>query len=152
MFKYFNGIKTIQELKKEYKRLALINHPDRGGNEDIMKQINAEYDIVLEKLKDTANEDVNEFEYAENFKSIINKLIQYNDLVIEICGSWLWVSGNTYPYKKILKELGFVWRNKKQMWSLGDKSNGHHKEWSMDKIRVTFGSQVIKPEQPLKLN
>lgn len=152
MNKYFTGIKTIEELKKEYKRLALLNHPDRGGNEETMKEINIEYDMMLERLKNTANEDVNEFEYAENFKDIIDKLIKCNGLTIEICGSWLWVSGETYNNRKVLSELGFIWRSKKQMWSLGDKSNKHHKEWSMDMIRGTYGSQVIKSQPALSLN
>ena len=39
--KYFANIKTLEELKKEYKRLALENHPDRGGDVEVMKARNA---------------------------------------------------------------------------------------------------------------
>ena len=29
--KYFTNCKTLDELKAEYRRLAMANHPDRGG-------------------------------------------------------------------------------------------------------------------------
>lgn len=40
---YFNGIKTQEELRREYRRLAMEHHPDRGGNTRIMQEINREY-------------------------------------------------------------------------------------------------------------
>ena len=45
--KYFTTCTTLDELKKEYRRLAMANHPDRGGDESTMKAINAEYDAVF---------------------------------------------------------------------------------------------------------
>ena len=30
--KYFTNCKNLDELKKEYRRLAMIHHPDRGGD------------------------------------------------------------------------------------------------------------------------
>lgn len=42
--KYFTNCKTVEEAKKLYRRLAMENHPDRGGDLDTMKAINAEYD------------------------------------------------------------------------------------------------------------
>ena len=29
---YFESCKTLDDLKKEYRRLAMMNHPDRGGD------------------------------------------------------------------------------------------------------------------------
>ena len=49
--KYFNNINTLDELKKEYRRLAMIHHPDRGGDEETMKLINNEYDKMFPVLK-----------------------------------------------------------------------------------------------------
>lgn len=49
--KYFASCTTLDELKKEYRRLAMANHPDRGGNESTMKAINAEYDAVFPAFK-----------------------------------------------------------------------------------------------------
>lgn len=49
--KYFTTCTTLDELKKEYRRLAMANHPDRGGDEATMKAINAEYDAVFPAFK-----------------------------------------------------------------------------------------------------
>ena len=55
MKKYFDGITTFDELRKDYKRLALLNHPDRGGSTEAMQQINNEYDNLFIILKDRHN-------------------------------------------------------------------------------------------------
>ena len=39
---YFKNIHSLAELKKEYRRLALENHPDKGGSTEVMQQINVE--------------------------------------------------------------------------------------------------------------
>ena len=49
--KYYTTCTTLDELKKEYRRLAMANHPDRGGDEATMKAINAEYDAVFPAFK-----------------------------------------------------------------------------------------------------
>ena len=53
--KYFNNITSLDELKKAYRRLAMKYHPDCGGSEEIMKQINAEHDALFETLKASHN-------------------------------------------------------------------------------------------------
>ena len=37
---FFNDCKTLEEAKKLYKKLAFENHPDRGGDNEKMQQIN----------------------------------------------------------------------------------------------------------------
>lgn len=54
--KYFENCKSIEELKKEYRRLVVQNHPDNGGSLEVMKAINAEYEKAFNKLKDIHNE------------------------------------------------------------------------------------------------
>lgn len=41
---YFTNINSFSDLKSQYRSLAMANHPDRGGSEEAMKAINAEYD------------------------------------------------------------------------------------------------------------
>ncbi len=49
--KYFVNCKTLDELKKEYRRLVMIHHPDVGGDTATMQAINAEYDAAFPALK-----------------------------------------------------------------------------------------------------
>ncbi len=41
----------IEEIKKKYKRLAMENHPDKGGNEDKFKAINEAYGVLSDPEK-----------------------------------------------------------------------------------------------------
>ena len=47
----FNDIPTSEELKKRYKELAKVNHPDAGGNNEYFISIQNAYETAQEKLK-----------------------------------------------------------------------------------------------------
>ena len=49
---YFQNIHSLAELKKEYRRLALQHHPDKGGDTAIMQQVNIEFERLFEVWKD----------------------------------------------------------------------------------------------------
>jgi len=50
--RYFpDNIENEIQARLNYKRLAVLYHPDRGGNEEIMREINQEYDLIKKKLK-----------------------------------------------------------------------------------------------------
>lgn len=51
IYKFFKDVRTIEELKAQYKKLAFAHHPDRGGNTADMQQINNEYDELLKRVK-----------------------------------------------------------------------------------------------------
>ena len=51
VMKYFKNIKTLEELRKEYKRLVKENHPDNGGSVEAIKTINVEYEQLFKVLK-----------------------------------------------------------------------------------------------------
>jgi hypothetical protein len=44
---YFKNIKSLEDLKNTFKKLARTHHPDMGGDVEIMKQINNEYDCLF---------------------------------------------------------------------------------------------------------
>ena len=49
---YFQNIHSLAELKKEYRRLALQHHPDKGGDTAIMQQVNTEFERLFKVWKD----------------------------------------------------------------------------------------------------
>jgi curved DNA-binding protein CbpA len=148
--KYFNNCKTLEELRKEYKRLVKQNHPDNGGSEDAIKVINVEYETALNNLKN-ADENENAWKYDQEkdelFRDALNKIINLEDVKIEIIGCWIWVTGNTYNVKELLKAAGFKYCGKKKAWSwhAGERYYKKSKRaLSMDELRNLYGSEEIE--------
>ena len=44
---YFQNINSLADLKKKYRRLAIDNHPDKGGSTETMQRINAEFEKLF---------------------------------------------------------------------------------------------------------
>ena len=162
--KYFKNCKTAEELKKEYRRLAMKLHPDIvGGDGEEFKVMQAEFEKLWERLKDvhqtaegktyTAKQET--AETPQEFIHIINVLIGLQGVDVEICGSWIWVSGNTKAHKETLKQLKFKWAHKKQAWYYHSKPyrKRSRRELTLDEIRDMFGSQKYdnKQEEEKKL-
>ena len=74
--KYFKNVNSLEDLKKQFKKLAFKHHPDRGGNAEIMKAVNNEYDMLFPiwknrdniKTEETAESTRNEFYTANGWK------------------------------------------------------------------------------------
>lgn len=142
--KYFVNVNTIDELKKEYRTLAKKNHPDRGGDCEVMKEINAEYEKLFEILN---AKEGGKHNISDGFREVIDQIINLDGIEIEICGLWIWVGGDTKPVKDALSKAGFYFARKKVKWywhppeascrfSRGIKD--------MDYIRRAYGSEKIK--------
>lgn len=150
---YFKNIKTLEELRKEYKRLVKENHPDNGGDLETIKIINVEYEKAMENLKN-ADETENAWKYDvakdELFRDTLNKVINLENVKIEIIGCWIWISGNTYEVKDILKAAGFKWCANKKAWSwhAGERYYKKSKrKLTLDEIRNLYGSEEVEPNR-----
>lgn len=58
---------TEDELKKKFRELSKIHHPDIGGSEDMMKKINAAYATLKKNVGSGSNDDFN-VRYARDTK------------------------------------------------------------------------------------
>ena len=155
---YFKNCKTAEELKKASREWAKKLHPDLGGNAEDFKAMQNEYEKLWERLKNihqnakgetyTKTSDTTT-ETPQEFINIINTLIRLRGIDVEICGSWIWVSGDTRTHKDILKQINFKWANKKKAWYYHkDKfRKKSHEELTMDEIRDMFGSKRYEQEQ-----
>jgi hypothetical protein len=99
----------------------------------------------------TENKDNQNEEQPEEFRKIINTLINLEGLIIEICGSWIWLSGNTFKFKDTIKQMGFKYASNKKMWYLGKLKGRQRKPQSMDDIRNKYGSDVYISTRVLQL-
>ena len=144
--KWFDGVATVEQLRAKYRELARKYHPDCGGDENIMKQINNEYGALsaaLSGFSDTGEETYTR-EGNERFRAILDEIIGF-DMTIEVIGSWIWCF-DCFPYKDRLKELGFSWCRKKKAWIWHDKPyrKFHKGEVPLNSIRMKYGSEVIR--------
>lgn len=147
---YFKNIKTLDELKAAYRRLVKQYHPDCCGDAEAMKAINNEYDELHELLKAQHNATADEFhqttETPEEFRQIIELLLKLQGLTVELCGSWLWISGDTLQHKDELKDAGCRWSASKKMWYWRHAEDGqkwHRGKSTIAEIRSKYGSQVF---------
>jgi len=164
---YFKNPTTLEELRKQYKELLKKYHPDNpGGSTEATQQINAEYDRLFKILKDrheSKTADSSNNNSAENMKwnfaedellrEMLAKVIHFADITIEIIGNWLWISGNTYAYRKELKEIGFKFAGQKKMWYWHSEAfiKKSHRPLTMEDIRNYYGSTQVQPESRVRL-
>ncbi|MCK9532679.1 MAG: hypothetical protein M0R77_19505 [Gammaproteobacteria bacterium] len=136
----FKGLEGINEAKKIYKELAKKLHPDVGGTDEQFKTLNKIYNDFIENgLK---FEEDSEFDLE--LEKVISQILHYENIIIEVVGSWIWLSGDTKDIKETLKELGFKWASKKKMWYYGEMKGRNPKQKSMDDIKAKYGSQTVQ--------
>jgi curved DNA-binding protein CbpA len=148
MYKWFTGVKTVQELRQRYRELLKKYHPDNEeGSVEVTQEINAEYDRLFDVLsKEKQADKETKYDYqAENeaFKAVINQIISYN-MEIELIGNWIWCF-DCFAYKDRLKELGFKFAPKKKAWTwhFGDYVRYSKGEITLDEIRMKYGSKKV---------
>lgn len=94
-------IKDLDDLKKQYRQLALKYHPDRGGTNEQMQVINAEHErlrnLLLNGSTLTDEQKKNEVEIDNTFRVIIDEIIHIEGIEIELIGKWLWVGSSLNP-------------------------------------------------------
>ena len=132
--KYFTDCKTVDALKRTYRKLAKELHPDSPtGNEEAFKTLQSDYDTTFNRLKNIHEGQNGSTYYKETsetpemFKDVINKIIHITNCTIEVVDSWIWITGDTYYNKDIIKEAGFHYASKKKAWYWHSPEDGTSK-------------------------
>ena len=102
MAKYLKNINSYKELKEKYRELLKANHPDNGGNIEVMQEINCEYEALFKIWKDraAANNTLTEDEKTETARA--TKRYFYS--------AYGW-EGSRYDSNLSLKEIAKIVRN-----------------------------------------
>ena len=141
-----SGDITPEIVKQAFRAAAKKYHPDiNPAGAEMMKVINDAFDTLKDYTGTFSEEEHNEC-YPEALNVALNAIIGLEGLIIEICGAWVWVSGETFPHKQILKDNSFKFAGKKKAWHFRPenwKSRSRGKS-SMDDIRVKYGSHSPK--------
>jgi len=148
--KFFDGCNTQEEVKARYRKLAMEHHPDKGGSEEVMKEINKEYEFICAKIikGENLNQEETEERVKDNemYREILEKLMALEGIVIELVGLWVWVTGNTYPLRKTLKEIGLSFAPLKKAWYYRAEylKALRSSNMTLDEIRAKHGSETVK--------
>jgi len=152
--RWFKGVSSLDELRTMYRKLALQHHPDRGGSTADMQEINNEYDFLSKRLINSNasfSEGRKSWEHfvSAEIRDKLNEIIFLEDVLIEIIGSWIWITGNTRPVKEELKARGFKFSPNKLAWywQYGDYKKMNGKQFTMDEIRAMWGSEEVEKQK-----
>lgn len=152
------SILTQENLKKAYRIACSKYHPDKNpAGLEMMKAVNVAYAHLTENLElygdnveATQGTGTN---YGEALNNALNAIIACEGVIIEVCGNWVWLSGNTRDHKDTIKAAGFFWASKKLMWFFRPseyKSKGRGTA-SMDEIREKYGSDNVATKERIKI-
>ena len=152
---FFINCKNSGEVRDRYDELSRVFNPtDSKEPNEMMNTINAEYDMLMivfrdamldeamtEKVKEKVKEKLT---VSEKIKELQEK-IDPSGLHLEICGTWLWITGKTYQVKDTLKELGFRYSSNKLSWYYRqeDDRSPNQEPIPLEMIREKYGTSVV---------
>lgn len=141
-----SGDVNPETVKQAYRRASMQYHPDRNSaGLEMMKAVNAAYEF-LKGFNESITLKDSVLNYGDDLFAAINAVINLPNVAIEVCGAWLWVSGETYPLRETLKNAGFKWSKPKKSWYFRpeDYRSFSKGSYSMDEIRAKYGSREIE--------
>lgn len=169
---FFTNCKTLDELQTAYRQLLQQYHPDKHPGEDLKiwteltQQLNLEYAFTAAKLRseearakarEKGKPEPTAFEYAswaavdEEIRKRIEEIVFLPDIEIEICGFWVWVSGETKPVKEQLKAAKFQWAPKKEKWYYAGVPSNSRGALSMDQIYERYGRTRVPNQRRTRI-
>ena len=138
-----SGAVTPDDVKRAYRKAAMQFHPDRNpAGAEMMRLINAAYETLKDYTGDLGGGVGEGISYPEAVNEALNAIIALAGLDIEICGAWVWVSGQTFTHKEALKAAGFKYASQKKRWYFRpeDWRSASRGQFTMDEIRSVYGS------------
>ena len=129
------------QIKAAYVAACKKYHPDiNPAGAEMMKVVNAAYDI-LRDYKGTIREE--QSDYGDLFNDALNAAVVLSGVFVEVCGVWLWITGDTRQHKNTLKKSGYKWAPKKKAWYFRPEQfrSFSRGKTTLEEIREKYGSK-----------
>lgn len=148
------GARTPEELKRAWLAIVRECHPDKGGSVELCQLANSLYERLADgpfrfqaeapEFPETETEDdgFDAETLPEETREKAYRFAGTPGLVLEIVGTWLWITGDTRANKDALKESGFRWSPRKAAWYFHAEPYRKHskRRFTLDEIRAMHGS------------
>lgn len=156
----FKEAKTEKEIKKVFRNLAKILHPDKGGTNEDFKTLSEVYFYFLNGFENHFENDYDEkdiIKTTEEMQNFINKIVFFDGVNIQLVGVWLWIDGNTKQYKTELKNLNCRWSHTRKKWYYRDEKDRMNKNIKSQNISFAeiiqkYGSQKVETKKIKQLS
>lgn len=150
MSNYFANLKTPDEIRAAFNRLAAIHHPGNGGAAATYRELERQY---LEALKQADGVEMRKesgetyaYKYIETAeRTIAEKINQLLSLglagvKVMLIGKWIWVDGDTKPNRAALKGAGMKWHSHREKWFWHEgKWHGRRSRGSLESLAAKYG-------------
>ena len=128
---YFKQCDNPQAVKNLFRDLLVQFHPDKHKDQfehynDITRGIIEQYQAVLKgfdgytAMGSDGRDHIYKYypELEESIMAQVDMLLHLDMVNVEILivGLWVWVEGDTKPYKENLKTAGMHWNGKRMAW------------------------------------
>lgn len=147
---------SAEDVKSYYRKASKKYHPDHNASgEEMMKLVNEAHSVLQNADFPITVSEGEIYDYGQEINRALNTIVDIQGLNIEVCGSWVWVSGETKPHKDTLGTAKFIYSGKKKMWYFRPKSQKRrwrgNNQLSIDEIRSKYGSEKVKNRKPYAL-
>ncbi len=119
MAKYFKNVKSIEDLKSQFRKLAIAHHPDRGGDVEVMKMINIEYDALFPIWKDRHEQKTGEWINTMSQKGLCASTIK--QVAASAQKVFTYIVNEGYVQKNPFKSVKYNGKKSKQKRELTDE-------------------------------
>jgi len=156
---FFNNCQSVEEIKGVYRKLCMQHHPDRGGNTETMQEINQQYKEALKAANGQTMTGTDGAEHTYHYdadieQAVMDKIsellaLNMNAVEIALIGTWIWILGNTKPFKAELgkKGLGCYWHAKRKCWYWHEgKYRSRSADCDLSEIAKKYGFKTFKQE------
>lgn len=154
--KYFSTFTTLDEAKNAFRKLCLLLHPDKGGDQaEFIKMYNE-----FKNFKPSAGTKENDEPFnASKFYDMIQNFENMEGLNISFVGSWVWIEGETMQHREAIKKIlldGYKsasWAKVKRAWFFSpvDHVSKGRPTKGLEEIKNVYGCQTFKTKTILKI-
>ncbi len=144
---YFSREMSKEEGKRLFKKWAVELHPDKPtGSHDEFLKLQQQYERFLrgnflytEKEAKAESCAVRDFINANEFIKCMD------GVTVELTGTWVWICGDTFKYKDVIKANGFKWSKSKKKWYKAPEGTQMKRKrgTNFNKIQQKYGYQKM---------